>query len=171
MIPAACHAFSRPSLRSTDETARHRPNGRRNARRLPVTPFEAAVILAAGVAAGTINAIVGSGSLITFPTLLAFGYAPFDANVSNTVGLVPGSISGAVGYRRELVGQRARAARLGIAAGAGGLTGGAAYARAAAVSVNAATSSRQAGHVLRCSSNSSRSCGSSASSAYAALSS
>jgi hypothetical protein len=89
-----------------------------------VTPFEAAVILAAGVAAGTINAIVGSGSLITFPTLLAFGYAPFDANVSNTVGLVPGSISGAVGYRRELVGQRARAARLGIAAGTGGLTGG-----------------------------------------------
>jgi uncharacterized membrane protein YfcA len=89
-----------------------------------MTPIEAAVILVAGLAAGTINTIVGSGSLITFPTLLAFGYAPFDANVSNTVGLVPGSISGAVGYRRELVGQRGRVLRLGVVAGAGGLTGG-----------------------------------------------
>lgn len=88
-----------------------------------MTPLEAGVILGAGLAAGTINTIVGSGSLITFPTLLAFGYAPLDANVSNTVGLVPGSISGAVGYRRELVGQRSRAIRLGIVASAGGLTG------------------------------------------------
>jgi uncharacterized membrane protein YfcA len=89
-----------------------------------MTPFEAAVILAAGLAAGTINTIVGSGTLITFPTLLAFGYAPVDANVSNTVGLVPGSLSGAIGYRRELSGQRARAIRLGVVAGAGGLSGG-----------------------------------------------
>ena len=89
-----------------------------------MTPFEAGAILCAGLAAGTINTIVGSGSLITFPLLLAFGYARLDANVSNTVGLVPGSISGAVGYRRELVGQRSRAIRLGVVAGAGGLTGG-----------------------------------------------
>ena len=88
-----------------------------------MTPFEAAAIFTAGLAAGTINTIVGSGSLITFPTLLAFGYAPLDANVSNTVGLVPGSLSGAVGYRRELAGQRPRAIRLGLASGAGGLTG------------------------------------------------
>ena len=88
-----------------------------------MTPFEAGAILAAGLAAGTINTIVGSGSLITFPTLLAFGYAPIDANVSNTVGLVPGSISGSVGYRRELAGQRGRALRLGVVAAAGGLTG------------------------------------------------
>jgi hypothetical protein len=88
-----------------------------------MTPLEAGAIFAAGVAAGTINTIVGSGSLITFPTLLAFGYAPLDANVSNTVGLVPGSISGAFGYRRELVGQRGRAIRLGISSGLGGLTG------------------------------------------------
>jgi uncharacterized membrane protein YfcA len=87
-------------------------------------PLEVAGILGAGVAAGTINTIVGSGTLITFPTLLAFGYRPLDANVSNTVGLVPGSLSGAHGYRRELVGQRSRAIRLGIASGAGGLTGG-----------------------------------------------
>lgn len=75
------------------------------------------------MAAGTINTIVGSGSLITFPTLLALGYAPVVANVSNTVGLVPGSLSGAIGYRRELSGQGTRAIRLGIAATLGGLTG------------------------------------------------
>jgi uncharacterized protein len=83
----------------------------------------ALAIFAAGIAAGTINTIVGSGSLITFPTLLAFGYHPLDANVSNTVGLVPGSASGAVGYRRELSGQRSRVIPLGIASCAGGLTG------------------------------------------------
>jgi hypothetical protein len=89
-----------------------------------MSPLEAIGILAAGLAAGTINTIVGSGSLITFPTLLAFGYAPVVANVSNPVGLVPGSLSGAIGYRRELAGQRGRAIRLGMAALAGGLTGG-----------------------------------------------
>jgi uncharacterized membrane protein YfcA len=89
-----------------------------------MTPLAALAIVAAGMAAGTINTIVGSGSLITFPTLLALGYPPVDANVSNTVGLVPGSVSGSVGYRRELVGQRGRAVRLGMASGAGGLTGG-----------------------------------------------
>jgi len=89
-----------------------------------VTPFEAIVIVAAGLAAGAINTIVGSGSLITFPTLLAFGYPPVVANVSNTLGLTPGSFSGVVGYRRELVGQGARMLRYGIVAAAGGLTGG-----------------------------------------------
>jgi uncharacterized membrane protein YfcA len=77
------------------------------------------------MAAGAINTIVGSGSLITFPTLLLLGYPPLIANVSNTVGLVFGSISGAIGYRRELVGQRERAIPLSIAAGLGGLTGAA----------------------------------------------
>lgn len=89
-----------------------------------MNPLEAIAILAAGLAAGTINTIVGSGSLITFPTLLAFGYPAVVANVSNTVGLVPGSVSGAIGYRRELTGQRGRAIQLGIAATLGGLTGG-----------------------------------------------
>ncbi len=77
----------------------------------------------AGLGAGTINTVVGSGTLITFPVLLAFGYAPVTANVSNTVGLVPGSASGALGYRRELAGQRVRALRLGIVAVLGGGTG------------------------------------------------
>ena len=84
----------------------------------------ALAILGVGLAAGTLNTIVGSGSLITFPTLLALGYPPVVANVSNTVGLVTGSISGAVGYRRELEGQRPRLRVLGTASLAGGLTGG-----------------------------------------------
>jgi uncharacterized membrane protein YfcA len=88
-----------------------------------IDPLEALVIVAAGMAAGTINTIVGSGSLITFPTLLLLGYPPLVANVSNTVGLVPGTISGAIGYRRELHGQRSRARPLIVAGGLGGLTG------------------------------------------------
>ena len=83
----------------------------------------AVAIGAAGVAAGGINAVVGSGTLITFPTLLAFGYPPVLANVSNNVGLVPGTLSGAYGYRRELRGQRARVLRFGAASLIGGLVG------------------------------------------------
>jgi uncharacterized membrane protein YfcA len=71
-----------------------------------------------------INTIVGSGTLLTFPTLLAIGYSPLVANVSNTVGLVPGSAGGAWGYRRELRGQRNRVLRLATASVLGGLTGG-----------------------------------------------
>jgi uncharacterized membrane protein YfcA len=81
------------------------------------------VVLLAGMAAGTINTVVGSGTLITFPTLLAFGVAPVTANVSNTIGLVPGVASGVFGYRRELQGQRARAIRLGSASVLGGIVG------------------------------------------------
>jgi uncharacterized membrane protein YfcA len=88
-----------------------------------VTWLEALAILGAGLAAGTINTIVGSGTLITFPTLLAFGYPPVVANVSNNVGLVPGAVSGAWGYRRELSGQRTRLIRLGAGSALGGLTG------------------------------------------------
>ena len=84
---------------------------------------EVIIIALAGLAAGTINTIVGSGTLITFPVLLAFGYAPVTANVSNTIGLVPGSVSGAIGYRRELAGQRSRAIRLGTMSLLGGITG------------------------------------------------
>jgi uncharacterized membrane protein YfcA len=80
-------------------------------------------IALAGLAAGAINTLVGSGTLITFPVLLAFGYAPVTANVSNTIGLVPGSVSGAVGYRRELAGQGGRVLRLGSMSLLGGATG------------------------------------------------
>jgi uncharacterized protein len=88
-----------------------------------VGPAEAVAIFGAGMAAGAINAIVGSGSLITFPTLLAFGFPPVVANVSNNVGLVPGNVSGAWGYRRELAGQRSRLMRLGLFSVAGSLAG------------------------------------------------
>jgi uncharacterized membrane protein YfcA len=76
--------------------------------------LEALAIAAAGMAAGAINTIVGSGSLITFPVLIALGYAPLVANVSNNIGLVPGGISGIFGYRRELAGQRHRIIGLGV---------------------------------------------------------
>jgi uncharacterized protein len=88
-----------------------------------LSAWHALAIFAAGIAAGTINTVVGSGTLITFPTLLAFGYAPITANVSNTIGLVPGSVSGAVGYRKELSGQRDRVLVLGAAAVCGGVLG------------------------------------------------
>ncbi|MGI8556762.1 MAG: sulfite exporter TauE/SafE family protein [Solirubrobacteraceae bacterium] len=86
-------------------------------------PLEAAAILAAGAAAGAINAVVGSGTLITFPVLLAFGYSPVLANVSNNIGLVPGALSGLHGYRRELRGQRDRLIRFGAASLLGGALG------------------------------------------------
>jgi uncharacterized protein len=85
--------------------------------------WEVIAIAIAGVGAGMINTVVGSGTLITFPVLLAFGYAPVTANVSNTIGLVPGAVSGAIGYRRELAGQRERALRLGAMSVLGGVTG------------------------------------------------
>jgi uncharacterized membrane protein YfcA len=80
-------------------------------------------VLVAGAAAGAINTVVGSGTLITFPTLLALGISPVTANVSNTIGLVPGVVSGTVGYRRELRGQRTRVLRLAPAALLGGVVG------------------------------------------------
>lgn len=69
------------------------------------------------------NTVVGSGTLITFPVLLSLGVPPVTANVSNTIGLVPGSFSGAYGYRRELAGQRDRLVRLGLASLLGGVIG------------------------------------------------
>ncbi len=89
-----------------------------------MTPLAALAVLAAGAVAGTVNTIVGSGSLVTFPTLLAVGYPPLLANVSNTVGLAPGSVSGAVGYRRELAGQGRRCLVFGACSAAGAVTGG-----------------------------------------------
>lgn len=87
--------------------------------------LESLLILFVGFLAGTVNTVVGSGSLLTFPTLIALGYPPLIANVSNNIGLAPGSLSGAIGYRRELEGQRGLAIRLGVVAAAGGATGAA----------------------------------------------
>jgi uncharacterized membrane protein YfcA len=88
-----------------------------------VTWWELVAIALAGGAAGFINTVAGSGTLVTFPTLLAFGVPPVTANVSNNIGLVPGSVSGAIGWRSELIGQRPRVLRLASAALAGGLVG------------------------------------------------
>jgi uncharacterized membrane protein YfcA len=63
------------------------------------------LIALAGVAAGAINALVGSGTLVTFPTLVTLGYPPVTSTMSNAVGLVAGGVSGTWGYRRELRGQ------------------------------------------------------------------
>jgi uncharacterized membrane protein YfcA len=89
-----------------------------------VNVLEGAAVLGAGLAAGGINAVVGSGSLITFPVLIALGYPPVVANVSNNVGLVPGSAAGIFGYRKELDGQLGRLLRLGLASVLGSLLGG-----------------------------------------------
>jgi uncharacterized protein len=80
---------------------------------------EILAVLAAGFCAGGINAIVGSGSLVTFPVLLAVGFAPVTANVSNSLGLVFGNVSAVWGYRRELEGQRRRC----VIGGAGTMLG------------------------------------------------
>ena len=75
-----------------------------------MSTVEIVVIFIAGVAAGTINTVVGSGTLVTFPTLIAFGFPPVTATMSNAVGLVAGGVSGTWGYRRELRGQHRHAA-------------------------------------------------------------
>jgi uncharacterized protein len=89
-----------------------------------MTVLEALAVLVAGAVAGGVNTVVGSGSLITFPTLLAVGYAPVTANVSNCVGLVPGGVSGSFGYRRELRGQWRRLAILAVGTTLGAILGG-----------------------------------------------
>jgi uncharacterized protein len=66
------------------------------------------LIMLAGAGAGAVNTLVGSGTLITFPTLVALGYPPVTATMSNAIGLVAGGVSGTWGYRRELAGQRDR---------------------------------------------------------------
>jgi uncharacterized membrane protein YfcA len=88
-----------------------------------VSLLEGLAIFGGGIAAGTVNAVVGSGTLITFPLLLAFGYSPVIANVSNTLGLVPGSLSAAYGYRRELKGRGRFLLTLIIPGMVGGLLG------------------------------------------------
>ena len=82
------------------------------------------VLLAvAGFAAGAINAAAGGGSLISFPALIAVGYPPLSANVTNNVAVAPGYVTGAVGYRRGLSGQRRRIVPLAIASVVGSLLG------------------------------------------------
>ncbi len=88
-----------------------------------MTLLEMLAVAAAGLAAGAINAVVGSGTLVTFPVLLAVGLPPVTATISNSLGLVPGNVAGSLGYRRELAGQRWLLLRLLPASVLGALTG------------------------------------------------
>lgn len=88
-----------------------------------MTAVHALLIALAGVWAGAINTIVGSGSLVTFPALLAFGVPPVTANVSNNLGLIPGGFSGTWGYRRELRAGLGRLRRLAPATASGAVIG------------------------------------------------
>lgn len=85
--------------------------------------FEVVVLFVAGTLAGTINAVVGSGSLITFPALLALGYPPVLANVTNNVGMVPGSVASTITYRRLLAGQWKHLSVIATFSAAGGVAG------------------------------------------------
>lgn len=88
-----------------------------------MTWIEGVVVVLAGMGAGVINTVVGSGTLLTFPALLWVGLPPVAANVANNIGLAPGSVSGAVGYRKELSGSFRRVVRFSVAALAGGACG------------------------------------------------
>jgi uncharacterized protein len=85
--------------------------------------WHALIIFVAGVWAGTINAVVGSGTLVTFPVLVALGYPPVTATTSNAVGLAPGTISGAYGYRAELAGYWPQVLRFAVSSFFGAIGG------------------------------------------------
>ena len=86
-------------------------------------PLEALAVLGAGLGAGVVITAVGAGSLVSFPILLGVGLSPLVANVSNTVGLVPGGLSGSWGYRLELVGKRKLVWAVAVTSGLGALLG------------------------------------------------
>ncbi len=82
-------------------------------------------LLVAGLLAGAVNAVAGGGSLLVFPALLAVGFPPLAANVTNSVAQWPGYVGQVIGNRRELPGQGRRilltsiVAVLGAGVGAG----------------------------------------------------
>lgn len=85
--------------------------------------WQMVLIAAAGFVAGAINAVAGGGSLISFPALLAVGYPPITANVTNNIAVLPGYLGGSLAYRRELKGQNKRMWRLGMVSALGAVTG------------------------------------------------
>lgn len=87
--------------------------------------MESLVVVGAGIAAGLINAVAGAGTIVTFPVLVALGYPPVIANVSNTVGLIPASITGALGYRHEVTGHWRSVGYMAIMSLIGGAVGAA----------------------------------------------
>jgi uncharacterized membrane protein YfcA len=84
---------------------------------------DAALLAAAGVTTGAINAVAGGGSLVSFPALLATGLSPLSANVTNLIATLPGYLSAAATSRDQLAGQRARVRALALSAGSGAIVG------------------------------------------------
>lgn len=82
-----------------------------------------ALIAVSALIAAAVNAVAGGGSLLSYPALLLAGYPALLANITNTVGLVPGYAGGSLAYRRELRGQGGRIRRLGLIGGAGAVAG------------------------------------------------
>src|SRR3712207_9123456 len=89
-----------------------------------MTRLEMLAVAAAGLAAGAINAVVGSGTLVTFPVLLGVDLPLVTATISNSLGLVPGNLAGPLGYRRELAGERGLRLRIVPPSVRDALTGG-----------------------------------------------
>jgi len=87
------------------------------------TAFHVVLLILAGLGAGIFNGVAGGGSLISFPVLLGLGFSPLTANITNTVGIWPGYLSSAAGFRQELTGQGRPFARLSPVAGLGAVTG------------------------------------------------
>lgn len=88
-----------------------------------MSPLQELLLAGAGLVAGTVSAMAGGASLLTFPTLLALGLPPLAANVTNTTGLVPTSVGAALASRMELEGQRSRLAYLAVPTVLGAGTG------------------------------------------------
>ncbi|MDA2813603.1 sulfite exporter TauE/SafE family protein [Nocardiopsis sp. RSe5-2] len=86
-------------------------------------PAAAALLVAAGFAAGLVGSVAGLASLFSYPALLAVGLPPIAANVTNTVGLFSTTVGSAAASRSELRGQRGRIVRFGALAAAGGAMG------------------------------------------------
>lgn len=88
-----------------------------------MTLGDGALLVVAAACGGVVNAIAGGGSLISFSALLAVGYSPVTANVTNTVGVLTGYLGGAIGYGPELRGQGRRVGRLALTSAIGALAG------------------------------------------------
>lgn len=89
-----------------------------------MSPADAVLIAFGAVVAGAMNAVVGAGTLVTFPMLLAMGVPPIVANVSNSIGLVPGAVTGAYGFRSTLSGRAGLVTWLAVGSAIGGIAGG-----------------------------------------------
>lgn len=88
-----------------------------------MSPGQLALLAVAGLVAGAVNTAAGGGSLLTFPVLAATGHSALEANITNTVGITPGNLAGALAYREEIAKVRQRSGRLAIDAVVGAIIG------------------------------------------------